>query len=81
MMNRKEMNAARAALIEARRNTDRADETVAALVEKIGYEAAVEIVAAMVNAKGSWDERISNKNRAWAADLAQDRETLAAAWI
>ena len=81
MMNRKEMNAARAALIECRRNAGRADETVAALVEKLGYEDAREIVAAMVNAKGDWDQRISDRNRAWAADLAQDRDTLAAAYI
>jgi hypothetical protein len=44
-------------------------ETVADLVEAIGYENAAEIVAVMVIAKGTWDERISAKVRAWAADL------------
>lgn len=43
--------------------------TVADLVEAIGYENAAEIVAIMVIAKGTWDERISSKARAWAADL------------
>lgn len=44
-------------------------ETVADLVEAISYENAAEIVAVMVIAKGTWDERISSKARAWAADL------------
>lgn len=44
-------------------------DTVADLVEAIGYENAAEIVAIMVIAKGTWDERISAKARAWAADL------------
>lgn len=55
--------------------------TVADLVEAIGYENAAEIVAVMVIAKGAWDERISRKARAWAADLVtltagEIRETL-----
>lgn len=43
--------------------------TVDDLVNAIGYENAAEIVAIMVIAKGTWDERISSKARAWAADL------------
>lgn len=43
--------------------------TVNDLVEAIGYENAAEIIAVMVIAKGAWDERISAKARAWAADL------------
>lgn len=43
--------------------------TVSDLVDAIGYENAAEIVAMMVICKGEWDERISNRRRAWAADL------------
>ena len=43
--------------------------TVSDLVEAIGYENAAEIIAVMVIAKGTWDERISAKARTWAADL------------
>ena len=43
--------------------------TVSDLVEAISYENAAEIVAMMVICKGEWDERISNRRRAWAADL------------
>jgi hypothetical protein len=60
----------RAALVEAHQNNDTPAATVAALISSIGYDAAVEIVASMVNAKGEWDKRISRVNRTWAA--AQD---------
>lgn len=43
--------------------------TVSDLVDAIGYENAAEIVAMMVICKGEWDERISNRRRAWAADI------------
>lgn len=67
----------RAALIEARKNHTTPGESVAELIEKIGYENAVEIVAAMVNAKGEWDGRISRANREWATSQnAPDRNAL-----
>lgn len=67
----------RAALVEARQNHTTARETVAALIDAIGYENAAEIIAAMVNAKGEWDGRISRTNRVWAAEQnAPDRATL-----
>lgn len=67
----------RAALVEARQNNDTPAATVAALIDAIGYDAAAEIIAAMVNAKGDWDARISRTNRAWAAEQnAPARETL-----
>lgn len=67
----------RAALVEAHQNNDTPAATVAAIISSIGYDAAVEIVASMVNAKGEWDERISRTNRTWAAAQdAPNRETL-----
>ena len=66
---RKTYAAARDALITCHENASRAAETVAALVEGIGYENAAEIVAMMVICKGDWDGRIDNRRRAWAADL------------
>lgn len=56
-------------------------ETVAALVLTLGYPAAVETVATLVNSVGDWDNRISTEARTWAADRAADRETLRAAGI
>lgn len=55
--------------------------TVADLVNAIGYDDAVVIVAMMVRTKGEWDERIGAKVRAWAADIVpltadEIRETL-----
>ena len=81
MMNRKEMNAAKTELIRCRANTTTAADTVAALVAEIGFESAREIIAAMVNAKGSWDARIDDRRRAWAADFAPSQEELNAAYI
>lgn len=78
---RKEYAAHRDALIECHYNASKPAETVAALVERIGYENAAEIVAMMVICKGEWDERISRARRAWAADIVtatadELRETL-----
>lgn len=70
-MERKEMMKARAALIDAHMfsgNTTPAG-TVATLVNNIGYDAAREIVALCVLAKGEWDKRISETSRRWAFDL------------
>ena len=66
---RKTYDAERDALVECHRNTSKPAETVAALVERIGYENAAEIVAMMIICKGEWDERISNRRRAWAAEI------------
>lgn len=68
-MERKEMMKARAALIDAHRNSSTPAETVAALVGSLGYDNAREIVALCVLAKGEWDARISEKSRRWAFDL------------
>lgn len=57
----------RAALVAAHRASTTPAETVAALVAQIGQESAAYIIAAMVNAKGDWDGRISSTVRAWAA--------------
>lgn len=58
-------------------------ETVAQLIGRIGYQAARETIAEAVNARGDWDERISDTARAWAAtiDTAADRETLLAHYL
>jgi hypothetical protein len=57
----------RAALVEAHRSNNTPADTVNALISSIGYDAAAEIIAAMVNAKGEWDGRLSRNSRAWAA--------------
>lgn len=44
-------------------------ETVAELIGRIGYEAARKTIAEAVNARGTWDERISASARAWAATI------------
>lgn len=66
---RKTYAAERDALVTMHSKSYSPAETVAALVEAISYENAAEIVALMVIAKGTWDERITSKVRAWAADL------------
>lgn len=66
---RKTYAAERDALVTMHGKSYSPAETVADLVEAIGYENAAEIVALMVIAKGTWDERITSKVRAWAADL------------
>ena len=66
---RKTYAAERDALVTMHGKSYRPAETVADLVGAIGYENAAEIVAIMVIAKGTWDERISAKVRAWAGDL------------
>lgn len=73
MMTRKEMMTTRETLINCH-NTSRDNRTggaatVADLVQRIGYDAAREIVALCVIAKGEWDGRISEKARAWAFEL------------
>ena len=42
---------------------------MAQLAEEIGHQAAAEIVALCVIAKGEWDARISEESRAWAFEL------------
>jgi hypothetical protein len=66
---RKTYAAERDALVTMHGKSYSPAETVAALVEAIGHENAAEIVALMVCVKGTWDERITSKVRAWAADL------------
>lgn len=67
---KKEIRNNRAALIEAHKNSNNPNDAVNALIASIGYDAAVEIVAIMISVKGIWDQRISIKNRAWAAEIA-----------
>lgn len=64
---------------ENRRNGPAA--TIEALVDRLGHPAAVEAVAAIVNCVGSWDGRVSDRSRSWAAGLAPDRDALRAAYI
>ena len=60
-----------AALNEAYSSTSTGNpaDTVKALVSMIGYTAAVETVAELVNSVGSWDGRISSRRRAWAESI------------
>ena len=50
-------------------NTRTPDDTITALVERIGYDAAIETVAELVNCVGEWDGRISRKVREWANSI------------
>lgn len=79
-MDRRELNKARRTLIDtytANRN-ETPEKTVSILVDSIGYDTAVEIVAAMVIAKGEWDARISRRCREWAAQHCDvDQKSLA----
>lgn len=43
-------------------------DTVKQLIDELGEDGAKEIVAEMIIAKGEWDARISDRNRAWAKD-------------
>lgn len=58
-------------LAEIRENTETPSEAVAQFVERVGYAAAVETIAAAINCK-AWDGRISDKNRAWAAEATTE---------
>ena len=55
-------------------------ETVAAIVEQIGYDTAREAIAEIVNTVGEWDGRIWPSSREWAATIetAATREELEA---
>lgn len=44
-------------------------ETVAAIVERIGYDTAREAIAEIVNSVGEWDGRIYPSSREWAATI------------
>lgn len=44
-------------------------ETVAAIVERIGYDTAREAIAEIVNTVGEWDGRIWPSSREWAATI------------
>lgn len=46
--------------------TGKPSETVKAIVDSIGYDAAVVTIAEMVNCKGEWDGRIYSEVREWA---------------
>ena len=49
-----------------RANGNRSTDTVALLIDRVGLDAAKDIVALMICCKGTWDERISRRNRIWA---------------
>nr|DAK83855.1 MAG TPA: Protein of unknown function (DUF3849) [Caudoviricetes sp.] len=44
-------------------------ETVAAIVERLGYDTAREAIAEIVNTVGEWDGRVSRSAREWAANV------------
>ena len=51
-------------------------DTVDLLIDAYGIEAAKYIVAVLVNAKGRFDRRISDRVFDWAESIAPDEETL-----
>lgn len=44
-------------------------ETVAAIVDRLGYDTAREAIAEIVNSVGEWDGRVSRSSREWAATI------------
>lgn len=70
-------------LIESYRETDSPSDTVAKLIDKIGYTAAEETIAELINTVGEWDGRIDRSTRAWAASIhtAATRDELEACRI
>ena len=44
-------------------------ETVAAIVERLGYDTAREAIAEIINTVGEWDGRIYPSSREWAATI------------
>lgn len=51
-------------------------DTITLLVDCYGLEAAKYIIAVLVNAKGRFDRRISDRVFDWAESIAPDEETL-----
>lgn len=45
-------------------------ETVVSFVEAVGYDAALVVIASLVN-RSAWDGRIDSKNAAWAASVSE----------
>lgn len=45
-------------------------ETVASFVEAVGYDAALVVIASLVN-RSAWDGRIDSRNAAWAASVSE----------
>lgn len=72
---RKFLREAREQLVEAYRwSRDRGntpEETVHILTDAIGSDSAKEIVSACILTVGSWDERISDRNRKWAKETCE----------
>lgn len=59
-----------AAYSESREHGNDPDTAVTLLADRIGEEAAAEIVAVMILLKGEWDARISPASRRWAIATA-----------
>lgn len=58
------------------------EETVAAIIEKLGYTEAIETIAAIVRTVGDWDGRVYDYVRTWAAEnFAYDQKELMDAYI
>lgn len=66
---------------ESRRQGLSQVDAINALVSDIGEDNARYIIAVMVNAKGSFDGRISDKVRSWAATIAPSEDELRQAGI
>ena len=65
----KRINANQNTLVAIFKATSKPSETVSQFVEAVGYAEAVETIATMVNSiTNHWDERISGRNYAWAAE-------------
>lgn len=50
------------------------DDTVAAIVNALGYDNAMIAIAQLVNTVGDWDERVGSKARRWAASIEEAAE-------
>ena len=55
--------------LDTRASSNKPSDTAALLIDRIGSTDAAEAVALAIFCKGTWDGRISNRNREWAEDV------------
>lgn len=60
----------------SRNNSGKPSEAAALLIDAVGLDYAKDIVALMICCKGSWDGRISSRNRSWAETQMPDGEDI-----
>lgn len=54
---------------------DKITDTVKAVIDAIGYDAATVAIAEIVNTVGAWDGRVYSNTRAWAKGISNAADT------